>query len=218
MNLIQSGAPGNATIEECIGDLIQALDAICELAGVARQNLMKMLSLSNADAIKKIRQAANSQIQLLRSRNLKQGEVSALPVIDRISGRLSNVANEERDFGLAVSDLLKTYQLQDAQVMNGYYAALPSPSVTWEGLLAAVRTAVLHKGSLGPLDSAKRRMWFSFLRHLHDICKRVILSEIGYDGTYAATNAAHRGTYRVDRITAKTSVLQLGYSSPPHGV
>lgn len=57
--------------------------------------------------------------------------------------------------------------------------------------------------------------WFELARHLHDICKRAILREIGYGGTYSASNVLVGGTYALDRITPSTTPAQLGYSVPP---
>ena len=213
MNLIQSGSPGNATIEETIGDLVQALDALCEVAGVARQNLLAKLSPKTANAVKGITKSANKQMKKLRSVN--KGNVNELVVLNRIDGRLANVATDERDFGLAVTDLLGKYGLRDADVMNASYSTLPTLEVTWEGLLSAVRGAVLHSGGFRSLSRVELRKWFSFNCHLHDICKRVILSYVGYTGTYAASNARYTGTYEVNRVTSQTAVQQLGYSEPP---
>jgi hypothetical protein len=218
MNLIQSGSPGNATIEETIGDLVQALDALCESAGVARQNLLSSLRADNAEAVKGITKDAIKQMAALGSTDRRKGELRDLPVLQRVAGRLANVANDERDFGLAVTQLLNKHGLLDADVMNGYYATLPSCDTTWEGLLSAVRGTVLHAGGFRTMSRTDLRKWFDFSRHLHDICKRVILSALGYKGTYAASNANYVGTYRVDRVNQQTTVQELGYSDPPTGI
>jgi hypothetical protein len=215
MNLIQSGAPGNATIEETIGDMVQALDAMCEEAGLARQNLLSMLGPKNAAAVKQVSKTANTTMKALRISNQKRGNVKELAVLNRIAGRVANVANDERDFGIAVTELLRKYQLHDADVMNAHYAALPSSKLTWESLLSAVRGAILHTGGFRKMSRLDLRKWFSFARHLHDICKRVILSDIGYKGTYAPSNARYVGPYEVGRVTSKTTIQQLGYSDPP---
>lgn len=215
MNLIQSGSPGNATIEETIGDLVQALDALCEVAEVARQNLLTTLSPNTANAVMRITRNANKEMKKLRSVNKQQGNANELAVLNRIDGRLANVATDERDFGLAVTELLRKYGLRDADVMNAYYSTLPTLEVTWEGLLSAVRGAILHSGGFRTLSRVELREWFSFNRHVHDICKRVILSYVGYTGTYSASNARYTGTYKVNRVTSKTTVQQLGYSEPP---
>lgn len=218
MNLIQSGAPGNATIEETIGDLVQALDALCEFAGVARQNLLSSLRTDNAVAVKGTIKDAIKRMAALRGTEKRKGALEDLPVLQRVASRLTNAANDERDFGLAVTQLLNKHGLLDADVMNAYYATLPSCDATWEGLLSAVRGTVLHAGGFRTISRNDLRKWFDFSRHLHDICKRVILSALGCEGTYAASNARYVGTYRVDRVNLQTTVQELGYSDPPTSI
>jgi hypothetical protein len=98
--------------------------------------------------------------------------------------------------------------------MEKYYSTL-SPDVTWEGLLSFIRGEVVHAGAIHVQDRAEIVSWFELARHLHDICKRVILREIGYGGTYSASNVWFRGTYALDRITPSTTPAQLGYTVPP---
>ena len=106
------------------------------------------------------------------------------------------------------------FGLNDGVVMEGYYSKLTIDN-TWEGLLSSIRGEVIHSGAIRVNGRAEVVSWFEFARHLHDICKRVILREIGYTGTYAASNVLHSGTYDLDRITPLTTTAQLGYTIPP---
>lgn len=126
----------------------------------------------------------------------------------------ANVAGDELDFGITVSQLLQRFDLKDGDVMERYYSKL-SGGTTWEGLLSSIRGEVIHEGAIHVDGRAEIVSWFQFSRHLHDICKRIVLLEIGYKGTYAASNVSWSGTYELDRIKPSTNTEQLGYTLPP---
>jgi hypothetical protein len=90
-----------------------------------------------------------------------------------------------------------------------------SQQTTWEGLLSAVRGRVVHSGAIGIQKTGRLLSWFEFARHLHDISKRVMLREIGYKGTYAASNVLYTGQYELDRVKQTTTTTELGYTTPP---
>jgi hypothetical protein len=214
MNLIRQGAPGNATVDSCIADLVKALDAICKRHGPTRQNLLKQLDSYNANAVGLITAEAREKLKATRRQCKADGKLVQLAVIDKIISRQANVATDEEDFGIAVTALLNKIGLHDATAMNAYYSTLTN-DVTWEGLLSAIRGEVIHSGALHVNGRDELLVWFHFARHLHDICKRVILREIGYNGTYDASNATFTGAYELGRVTPATTISQLGYTIPP---
>lgn len=116
-------------------------------------------------------------------------------MIDKIISRQANVAGDELDFGITVSALLRKFGFHDMVAMNSYYSQLPN-DVTWEGLLSSVRGQVIHSGAIHMNGRAELLAWFEFTRHLHDICKRVVLREIGYKGTYSASNIPYAASTR----------------------
>lgn len=212
MNLISTGSPGNATIEECIADLVQALDALCRSNKIGRVDLLSTLELGNADVVRKTTSDAKQQLLRLRLENANLGKTGEVALLDKIISRQVNIATSEDDFGISVSELLRRLRLFDGDVMNAYYSSKSGP--TWEGLLSQIRGGVIHSGGIHIAKRTDLRAWFAFVRHLHDICKRAILREVGYTGTYAATNARYTGTYEVGRITPKTTIEELGYATP----
>jgi hypothetical protein len=214
MNLIRRGAPGNATVDSCIADLVKALDALCKRHGLARQNLLRALDSSNAKAVTDIVTEARGKLKAVRRQCKADGKLDQLGVIDRIISGQANVACDKVDFGIAVAALLRKAGLHDAAAMNAYYSTLPK-DVTWEGLLSSIRGQVTHSGAIHVNSRDELFAWFQFARHLHDICKRVILWKIGYKGTYNASNITFTGEYELDRITPTTTVSQLGYTVPP---
>jgi len=141
-------------------------------------------------------------------------QLDQLAVLDKIISRQANVALEERDFGFAVADLLNKFGLLDGAVMNAHYLTAKN-DITWEGLLSFVRGQVIHSAAIPVRDSGGLLAWFEFARHLHDICKRIILRQIGYTGTYAASNVLYPGQYETDRIKATMTARDLGYTTLP---
>jgi hypothetical protein len=217
MNLIRSGAPGSATIDESIADLVKALDAICKRHGLGRTNLIKNLDSANSTAVERVTKEAREQLLLIRKQCKSDQKVDQLAVIDKIISRQANITGDELDFGIAVSALLNKFGLDDPAAMNTHYSQLPN-DITWEGLLSSVRGQVIHSGAIHMNSRAELLAWFEFTRHLHDICKRLVLREIGYEGTYSASNIPYTGEHELDRVTPSTTTAQLGYTVPPAGI
>ena len=99
--------------------------------------------------------------------------------------------------------------------MNAYYSGL-AKDVTWEGLLSSIRGQVIHSGAIHLNTRGELLGWFHLACHLHDICKRIVLWQVGYRGTYNPSNVMFRGAYELDRITRTTTVEEMGYAKPPN--
>ncbi len=197
MMLVRRGAPGSATVDESITDLIKALDATCKRQGFGRVNLRKSLDAATTQDVDSILAEAREKLRKLRQECKANGKLDQLAVLDKIISRQANAASDELDFGIAVGELLRKFALCDGEAMEKYYSTI-SPDVTWEGLLSFIRGEVVHSGAIHVEDRAEIVSWFELARHLHDICKRVILRESGYSGTYSASNVPFRGTYALD--------------------
>jgi hypothetical protein len=215
LNLIRAGTPGLAsTIDETLSELVKALDALCEIHGFGTQNLMEQLDGGTALAVQQLLLAASAHFASLREQCRAEQKLSQLAILDRIRDRQSSAGSKDRHFGVAVTALLEHFELVDAMIMNSYYGQLPNRT-TWEGLLSAVRGDVLHSGALSVDGTPALRQWMDLACHLHDLCKRLIMKEVGYKGTYTASNVPGVGIFEVDRITPEFTVRQLGYTIPP---
>ncbi len=214
MSLIRRGAPGSCTIDESITNLVKALEAACQRSRLGRVNLEAKLDASNSTAVRSVLEEAKEKLKQIRRQCKDDGRSDQLAVLDKIISRQANVAGDELDFGITFSDLLRKFGLKDGEVMEKYYSTLRG-GTTWEGLLSTIRGEVIHEGAIHVEGRAEIVSWFQFSRHLHDVCKRIILLEIGYKGTYAASNVSWRGTYELDRVTPSTTTEQLGYTVPP---
>lgn len=216
LNLMRSGSPGAFTIEESITDLVKALDNLCAAHGFVTQDLRSRLSVANRIGVKTVIDNARDALLRLRSQNaVTPDQVDAINVI---CGRVSNATTTARDFGLAVKDLLNKFNLSDGEVMDRHFVALGKNGDTWAGLLSKVRGEVIHKGHLYISDREHLRNWFAFSRHLHDLCKRIILSEIKYQGTYYASTHSWCGEYRVDRVKPGMQIKDLGFVEVPTAI
>lgn len=214
LNLIRSGAPGSFNIEDSITDLVKALDNLCKARGFVTQDLLLRLDTDNRQRVAAVlAQARNDLGTVLAENNAKRRQAQA-DILNVVVSRVANATSKARDFGIAVKDLLTDLNLYDAAVLDSYYASL-GLAQSWVGMLSAVRGQVIHNGFLRITDVGKLRSWFQFARHLHDLCKRIILREAKYGGFYQASTNPWQGDYRVDRVTPATPLKELGFSQVP---
>ena len=214
MNLVRSGTPGSATVDESITALVKMLDGICKRHGLARRNLRAGLDPQESTEVDQVLNQARERLKRLRRHWKTEQKLDQLAILDRIIGRQANVACEDLDFGIAVADLLHKFGLFDGDAMNSYYSKLPN-DVTWESLLSSIRGEVIHTGAIHVQNLGGLLSWFQFARHLHDVCKRIILREIGYTGTYLPSNVLYKGPFDVDRVKPSSTIGELGYTDPP---
>jgi hypothetical protein len=215
LNLIRSGTPGSFTIDESITDLIRALDSLCEVHGLSTQELLSRLDQDNQQRVTAIRAKAQEGLARIVSENKRCGRQEQADVLSAISGRVATVASKSRVFGIAVKDLLKHFELHDADVLDRYYATVPHQESSWAEILSAARVEVIHKGVLRIKDRSALRSWFWFARHLHDLCKRIILREVNYSGFYQASTSPWQGNHAVNRVIPAMTVKDLGFVEVP---
>jgi hypothetical protein len=215
MKLIRLGTPGSFHIEDSITDLVKALDRICKVHGLVTQELRSRMDTDNRDRVATILEETKERLLRIRSENLAEARQSQVSLLDVIVSNVANVTNRSRDFGIAVGDLLRILNLHDAEVMDRHYQTLGEQGCSWEGLMSKVRGAVIHDGFLRMHCSRDLHSWFQFARHLHDLCKRVILREVGYKGVYQASTNPWQNNYAVDRVTPEVSAGELGFSVVP---
>jgi hypothetical protein len=214
LNLMRSGAPGSANIEDSITDLVKALDNLCQSRDLTTQNLLGRLERDNKQKLTTLLTETRNKLCQIMAENKAGARQEQVDVLNIVVSKVANVASTSRDFGIAVKDLLKQLDLHDADVLDPHYASL-DPSGSWAGILSAVRGEVIHTGTLRIKDVQSLRSWFEFSRHLHDLCKRIILREVEYRGSYYSSTNNWRGDYAVDRVTSTMTVKDLGFSQVP---
>jgi hypothetical protein len=210
MNLIRSGAPGGGPIEDNITDLVKALDNLVRFSGFAQQNLLECLDPERVERVMAVVERSRDQIRSVRESIRMTADRRELMALDRILERIRDVARTDRHFGIAIGMLLKRLGLFDAEVLEHHCI---SNGRTYEQFLSAVRGQVIHEGHLGKMNRRELRAWFEFARHLHDLCKRIVLKLVGYTGTYQASNVVWRDRFTLDRIGGDMQLSDLGFSS-----
>lgn len=214
LNLMRSGAPGSFNMEDSITDLVKALDNMCKTHGFTTQDLFARLESDNQAEVSALLTKTRNDLRQIVSDNrtaARQDQVDALNVI---LSRMANVTEKSRDFGIAVKDLLKKLDLHDADALDQHYSGLTPPG-SWADLLSKVRGEVVHLGILRIRDRQSLHSWFEFSRHLHDLCKRIILREVNYTGAYYASTNPWVNDYAVDRVKPTTPIKDLGFSQVP---
>jgi hypothetical protein len=162
-----------------------------------------------AEAFKKIREIEDAATTA--------GDHTASATLGTIGGRVTNAANAERKFGLALADLLQRVGLPDAAVVDEYLKSNPRPDGRehWVDIVSHYRTDVIHYGHLhlGSEGEGWRDVW-TIINHLHDVMARILLQTLGYDGGYQPAVVTRPSIpYEVDWVKPDTSARALGYSA-----
>jgi hypothetical protein len=212
-HLNDAGLDSNS-IEESFIYLCRALEGICERYGTRTQNLLDGV---DANVQLKVKQALQTAAKLIKSEAstaaaTHQHEQSRN--LNRIAERVSNSANRDSDFGLAVCALLKQFNLPDADIIDAYYAANPRSDgrKSWSSVLSYYRGAPTHTGFFnfsGKEHDADDII--IIMEHLRDVLLRIIFQIAGYDGTYQPPLVSWVIDAKHDWVKANTPAAKLGF-------
>lgn len=146
---------------------------------------------------------------------MASGDHRANAALNTVEGRVTNAANTERKFGLALADLLERFGMPDAGIVDGYYKAEPRADGRehWVDVVSHYRTDAIHHGYLD-LEAGGhdwRDVW-SIINHLHDVMARVLLKALCYDGGYQPTVVPGPSVpFDLDWVKPDTPAGRLGY-------
>jgi hypothetical protein len=205
----------NPHIEGILGELIRALDALCTQFGYKTQRLLPQLDAEQQRRVKEILSNASEKLLKLSREAGKAGQVMQRQTLHKIAGRVaSNPANIDKDFGLAVSQLLDHFQLFDAKIVELHYLEHPrADGNTWAQMLSDYRGAVMHQNYLDFDQGHDLEEVIRVTRHLHDILVRLVFKLLGYSGTYQPSVAKYAAKETVDWVTQDLPIEKLGYGS-----
>jgi hypothetical protein len=212
-HLVRAGSDAR-TIDEQIAYLCRCLDSLCKRFEVDQQKLRASLTEQELDDVTNALDAASGVIRPLADNARASVRTDAARVLNRIAERARQASNLEKQFGLAVVDLLRVprISLPDADIVDAYYAANPHRAGTrsWSSVLSTYRGDVIHHGYI-PFSEGERDAEdvVRVVRHLYDVTVRVIFKILEYNGKYRPRISP--STKKVDWVDATTTPEDLGF-------
>jgi hypothetical protein len=198
------------TLESRFTNLVRAFETLCGHHGLVAQDLLANLEASQQATVRAALSNASSQVT-----KLARAETDPLRAgtLDRIASRVTNAAQRENAFGLAMVELLRRFGMPDANVLQPHLAAHPVAGAhNFPDLLSFLRGSVTHEAYFD-LPSGRHDLYevSTVLDHLHDVLLRVIFKTLGYAGPYQPPIVPVGGPACVGWVTARTAPGMLGY-------
>jgi len=208
------GGRNGQSIEDKLDHLCRGLDALCEQHKLAQQHLLKYTSLTDKEVIQKAIKQTESIILSIAKAADSAGDTAQSRYLQTVMGRLGNVTNQDRKFGLAICDLLKKFNLPDADILDNYFSKNPRKDGfnKWTDLVSHYRGRVIHIGYFNFKTNEHEfdNIW-TVTQHLHDILLRIILTILGYDGEYQPTVSRFTEKQPLDWVKPDTPADRLRY-------
>lgn len=208
-DLVQSSSD-SLTIEDKLNKICRAFDYLCEHYNLATQNLLRGLDDDYKDIVKK---ALRSAAQEIRSAAQAASDSGQSKLLNKIADKTINSSNIDRDFGLAVTDLLKHLGLHDADIIDAYYQSNPRADgrTHWSSVLSTYRGIAVHTGDFSFQEQTYDiHDVVRITYHLYDILVRIVFKMLGYDGTYQPI-IRNQTSQPVDWVKADLPARELGY-------
>jgi hypothetical protein len=174
----------NTVYDERLLHLFLAFEAACKHFGTDRQRLRDLLTPeANAAAQQVLQDAATS----LRTIGLTSDVDQTL--LNRVADRVTNAANTDQHFGIAVAELLKQVGLEDdlalAESAYGERSVEGQWPDTFQDALSKWRGRLLHGGQSGmDPDMSDRDFLLNVHMHLYDCLLRILFKQVGFEGCY----------------------------------
>lgn len=203
------------SIEDQMTHIFRAFDCICELYGLSTQDLTQKLDESQKEIIK---DTLAFSFDVIRTLAKIAPQLDQKNSIQQIAERVQNSNNRDRDFGLALVDLLRRFDQLDADIVDGYYRKNPrKDGREWCDVLSHYRGVVIHS-SYFDFESGLYDFFevVKIRAHLHDILLRMVFKMLCYSGTYQRSVIIPNSwadSYSIDWVKSDTPASELGYSS-----
>jgi hypothetical protein len=208
------GMRNSQTIEDRLDHFCRALDSLCEHYGLSQQNLLSLTNNADKNKIQSVVSQAASVVQSIIEVAQGIGDMAQSRYLQSVIGRLSNVTNQDRKFGLAVCDLLKIFNFPDADILDAHFVNNPRKDnlKKWADVLSSFRGRVIHTGyfNFRTNEHEFEDIW-TVIQHLNDILFRILFSMLGYDGKYSPPELNYRGEMLLDWVKPDTPARNLGY-------
>jgi len=203
------GAAKTGALESRFISVCRGFETLCRHLGLRSHDLCAGLGAGQKMAVQNATAAASAQIRALGKNESDPGRKRAL---ERIADKVLGARQKEKDFGLALLDLVRHYGFADPDIMQAHLLAHPNPVATsWPGLVAYYRNAAIHDAFF---EFSGSEELFSILRvmgHLHDLLLRIIFKILKYDGPYQPPIPPLMRRNNVEWVTPTTPAHLLGY-------
>lgn len=202
-------------MEDCLSLLFRALDSLCEHFELATQYLSKELNEHNREVVAEALRIARQNINAASQAAMTADQQDQSRILSTIAGRVPNVSNKDRNFGLAVCDLLARFSFPDADVIDAHFATKASDGTPekWSRLLADRRGVTMHTGYFNVSSPAYNfNENVALQRHMQDILLRILFKLYEYDGMYQPPTIMRPVKAPIDWVSASTSASLLGYT------
>lgn len=206
VHLIRS-AYEDQSLDDSISHISRGFDLLCKRYETTRERLGERLSEPVRTEVRGILKDAARRVREFDDVVADPGAKSAL---NRIQGKAQNADGNENRFGAAVGDLLRVFELPDADILQEHYKDRRRDG--WVGLLTEARGDVTHNGYLPILEEGRDpHELVAVKEHLHDALARVIFNILEYDGGYDTRFLPGPGAYPVDWVEPHDQAKALGY-------
>jgi hypothetical protein len=208
-HLVRSGMV-SLLFEDTMAHLFQALDCLCEEFGLNIQRLADSLNNCQKNFVK-------TELTFLATKIRIQSSLACDPeqrnALIRIADKVKNAENTDRNFGLAVVDLIKFFDFSDTIIVDSYYKNKPrKDGKPWYGVLSHYRGIVMHSSYFDFDRGIHDFQDVAVIRsHLHDILIRIVLKMLCYDGTYQKAIPGPKGRYSLNWVNPAVKAEELGY-------
>lgn len=214
MNHARLGSLGSHLhLHDILDHLIRALECLCRELGLAQQDLLSAISAGTHSKVLTLLGDTGRQFRELARESRNSGQFGDARILETIASRAANSAGTEKKFGLAVVDLLHTFGLNDADVIDRFISSNPRVDglADWASVLSSYRGATIHEGYMDFTKKHDVSDVIRICRHLKDAIARVIFTIVGYRGTYEPVTMRSYGPHRLDWVETTTEPWKLGF-------
>jgi hypothetical protein len=218
MKNMVNGVSGDRVLEDSLGRMFVALDALSESYKTKSWRPMKKIAKARQAEVKNTIKTAADALTVLADQAEHEEQKEEAEILRKISRKVEEATNLSKSYGDGVVELLKQFGLHDAEAIERHYAQHPRHDKrTWSAMLSKYRGTTQHRSyfdfseggddpEIPDMDDVGRLLY-----HLHDVLIRILLKMIGYTGTYQAATITMRSSVDVNWVKPDTHVSNLGY-------
>ncbi|MCR3882763.1 MAG: hypothetical protein NUK54_00085 [Methanothrix sp.] len=207
--------------EDRMNHLFLAFDCVCKKYELDTQDLSSKKSRLDRcyqEIIETALKSAKDQILAAANDANANGYSDQCRILEEIANRAESTPSggKARSIGISISDLLKLpeFDLPDFEIVDSYYQHNPRPDgiLTLSSVLSYYRGTTMHKGYFDfHNDEYKAKDVPRVRNHLYDICIRIVLKMLEYDGMYNPAGLQYKAIKSIDWVKPDTPPGELGY-------